>query len=62
MRGDGWMCSCLSLEKPVVVDDKTPLRARWGSRVHEGVPDKARCEAMWQQFSKLPPANMNKKR
>lgn len=61
VRDDGWMCSCLSLEKPVEVDDKTPMHARWGLWVHEGVPDKARCEAMWRRFAELPPADMNRK-
>lgn len=61
VRDDGWMCSCLSLEKPVAVDDRTPLRVRWALWVHQGVPDAARCEEMWRRFAASPPPDMNKK-
>jgi hypothetical protein len=61
VRDDGWMCSCLSLEKPVEVNDTVPLRVRWALWVHQGVPDQARCEAMWRRFAELPLADMNKK-
>ena len=61
VRDDGWMCACLSLEKPVEVGDAVPLHARWAVWVHEGVPDRERCEAMWRLFAGLPPPDMDKK-
>lgn len=61
VRNDGWMCACLSLVKPIEVNDTTPLHVRWGLWVHEGVPDRERCEAMWKSFSAMPPAEMNRK-
>lgn len=61
VRNDGWMCSCLSLENPVEVNDTTPLRVRWGLWIHEGVPDQAKCEAMWQTFSAMPFPDLAKK-
>ena len=61
VRDDGWMCSCLSLEKPVEVDDATPLHLRGALWVHEGVPDAAQCEEMWRKFAGLPMPDMNKK-
>ncbi len=61
VRDDGWMCACLSLEKPVQVDDRSPLRVRWALWVHQGVPDAAACESMWRRFAEAPPPDMNKK-
>jgi hypothetical protein len=61
VRNDGWMCACLSLEQPIVVNDSTPLHLRWGLWVHEGVPGREKCEAMWRQFSAMAPADMNRK-
>lgn len=61
VRNDGWMCSCLSLQRPVEVGDAAPLRVRWGLWVHEGVPDREKCEAMWREFSALPLPDMNAK-
>lgn len=61
VRNDGWMCSCLSLEKPVEVRDETPLHVRNGLWVHEGGADQAHCEAMWKKFVELAPADMNRK-
>lgn len=61
VRNDGWMCSCLSLEKPVEVNDSTPMHVRWGLWIHEGVADLKKCEAMWQEFSSMPSPDMIKK-
>ena len=61
VRNDGWMCSCLSRETPVTVTETTPLRARWGLWVHEGMPAQAQCEEMYQQFLKLPLPDLNRK-
>lgn len=61
VRKDGWMCACLSLDAPVPVSDTAPLRARWALWVHDGAPDRAKCEEIWQVFSKLPLADMNRK-
>ena len=61
VRDDGWMCSCLSLEKPVPVDDRTPLHVRFALWVHQGVPVAVRCEAMWRSFAEFPMPDMNKK-
>jgi hypothetical protein len=61
VRNDGWMCSCLSLERPIEVSDVTPLRVRWGLWMHEGVPDQKKCEAMWEDFSKMPLPDMSRK-
>jgi methane monooxygenase PmoA-like len=61
VRDDGWMCDCLSLEKPVEVGDTQPLHVRWALWVHEGVPDEQLCETMWKKFAGLPPAEMNRK-
>ena len=61
VRNDGWMCSCLSLETPITVNDTTPLHVRWGLWVHEGVPSREKCEAMWQTFSAMPLPDMTKK-
>jgi hypothetical protein len=62
VRNDGWMCSCLSLDQPVVVNDTKPLHVRWGLWVHEGVPTREKCETMWQEFSAMTPADMNRQR
>jgi Family of unknown function (DUF6807) len=61
VRNDGWMCACLSLEQPIVVNDATPLHVRWGLWMHEGVPDREKCEAMWQEFSAMQSPDMNRK-
>jgi hypothetical protein len=61
VRDDGWMCACVSLEKPVVVDDTTPLHVRTALWVHEGMPDAARCEEMWRRFAALPLPDFKKK-
>jgi hypothetical protein len=61
VRDDGWMCSCLSLEKPLEVSESAPLRVRYALWVHEGVPDRAKCEAMWEDFTKLPLPDLNRK-
>jgi hypothetical protein len=62
VRNDGWMCSCLSLEKPVEVTQAAPLHVRWALWMHEGVPDQARCEEVWQRFAEMPLPDMDKKR
>lgn len=61
VRNDGWMGNALSLEKPVTVNDTHPLKVRHGLWIHEGVPDHARCDAVWSEFVKLPPADFAKK-
>ena len=61
VRDDGWMCCCLSLGKPVEVTDEKPLHVRGALWVHEGMPDAASCEALWQKFVTLPMPDMNKK-
>ena len=61
VRNDGWMCACLSLEKPVEVNDSAPLHVRWGLWMHEGVPDRKRCEAMWKSFCAMPLPDMSRK-
>lgn len=61
VRNDGWMCNALSLETPLTVGDTSPLHVRHGLWVHEGVPNQAKCEAMWATFVKMPPADMSKK-
>ena len=61
VRDDGWMCSCLSLDNPIEVNDATPLRVRWGLWVHEGVPSQVQCQAKWQTFSQMPSADMGLK-
>jgi hypothetical protein len=61
VRNDGWMCSCLSLERPIVVEEAKPLRVRYALWVHEGVPDQKKCETMWQEFSAMPLPDMNRK-
>ena len=61
VRDDGWMCDCLSLEKPVEVKDTEPLHVRWALWVHESVPDQAQCDAMWRKFSEMPLPDMNAK-
>ena len=62
VRDDGWMCSCLSLENPVVVDDTKPLHVRTALWVHEGAPTKDDCEAMWRRFAEMPLPDMNNKK
>jgi hypothetical protein len=61
VRDDGWMCSCLSLERPIEVRDGTPLRVRWGLWMHEGVPEKEACEAKWHEFMRLPLPDLARK-
>jgi hypothetical protein len=61
VRDDGWMCSCLSLEKPIEVNDTTPLRLRWGLYVHEGVPDQKLCKERWEAFASQALPDMNQK-
>lgn len=61
VRDDGWMCSCLSLEKPIEVSDTTPLHVRWALWVHEGVPTQEQCLAKWQSFAQMPMPDMNMK-
>ena len=62
VRDDGWMCACLSLEKPIEVGDTTPLHVRYGLWMHEGMQSAKSCEAMWKKFSALPPADMDRKK
>jgi len=61
VRDDGWMCDCLSLDTPILVNDTQPLHARWALWVHEGVPDQAQCDAMWRKFSEMPLPDMLRK-
>jgi hypothetical protein len=61
VRDDGWMCQVLSLQKPVVVEGTAPLHVRHGLWIHEGVPDAARCDAVWQAFAQMPRATLKKK-
>jgi hypothetical protein len=51
----------LSLAEPVVVGDAQPLRVRCGVWVHEGMPTKEQCEAMWRRFAALPLPDTNLK-
>ncbi|MFZ4767396.1 MAG: PmoA family protein [Roseimicrobium sp.] len=60
VRNDGWMCCCLSLDKPVAVRD-VPVHGRWALWVHEGVPSQEKCEAMWQTFAAMPSPDMTRK-
>ncbi len=61
VRDDGWMCACLSLDKPIEVTEAAPVRTRYGLWVHEGVPDHARCESVLEAFAKLTPVDWARK-
>ena len=62
VRNDGWMCACLSLERPIEVGDTVPLHVRYGLWMHEGIRTGAECEALAQQFGAWPIADMERKK
>ena len=61
VRNDGWMCSCLSLEQPVEVNDTTPLHVRWGLWVHEGVPTAKSAKPCGRSSRRCRSPDMNRK-
>lgn len=58
VRSDGWMGVCLTLNAPLQVTPKQPLRLRYGLWMHAGVPNQADCEARWQKFAEQPLADL----
>lgn len=62
VRDDGWMCACTSPEAAIEVTGTQKLRLRYGLWVHDGVPAQADCEAKWQAFTALAPADLDPKK
>lgn len=59
VRDDGWMCACLNLEGSIEVSAEKPLRLRYALWVHDGLATSEMCNAAWQRFADLPPADFN---
>lgn len=54
VREDGWMGAMLSMDKPTSIGTSTPLSLRYGLWVHDGVPEPAEIDSMWNRFAKTP--------
>ncbi len=62
VRDNGWMGVCLTLNEPLTIVPKEPLRLRYGLWIHAGVPDAAEIDRQWQAFAKEERASMETKK
>jgi hypothetical protein len=54
VRQDGWMVAAFNLAEPYGVARDHPLDLRYRLLIHDGPADRARLDAAWQSFAKLP--------
>jgi hypothetical protein len=62
VRDNGWMGASLTLNEPLTIVPKEPLRLRYALWVHAGVPDAAELDRQWQAFAKEELASMTMKK
>ena len=53
VRGDGWMGTCLSFEKPIELNKGESLTLIYGLYIHSGLPGLQDINTQYEQFSKM---------
>lgn len=51
VRGDGWMGLCLTLNRPLTIQPRNPLRLRYALSIHAGVPKREHIEKQWKDLA-----------
>ncbi len=62
VRNDGWMGNSLSFHEPIKLTPANPLELRYGVYVHSGMPATEVLNARWEEFAKLPKADLSGKK
>jgi hypothetical protein len=58
VRDDGWMGSCLTLDRAEAIEPGRPLRLRYGLWIHGSVPGRSEIEPQWRAFAEEPLISM----
>lgn len=62
VRNDGWMGNSLTFAGPVKLAVGDWLELRYGVYVHSGMPTVEALNARWDEFAKLPRADLSGKK